>query len=147
MIGARQARLYAQTAVETAVPTADPHALILLLYDGAVVAIGQAIDCMQRADVPGKGRAIAKAIQIVEEGLKASLDRNSTGDLAAQLARLYDYMAARLLFANLKNEVSHLVEVRDLLCGLRDAWAAIGARRPHAPGGDDPVRLAATVTV
>ena len=58
-------------------------------------------------------------------GLRASLDVESGGDLAERLAALYDYMAERLLFANLKNSLAAMEEVSELLTGLRDAWAQI----------------------
>lgn len=122
----RQARAYANTALETGVAAAGPHQLVLMLFDGAIVAITQAAEGIQRGDVKAKAAAIAKAIQIVDEGLQASLNDNAGGPLAAQLRQLYDYASARLLLASLKNEIGQLTEVRTLLAGLREAWAAIG---------------------
>lgn len=123
---------YKQVAVDTAVASADPHRLTLMLYDGALEAVRQASACMQQGLVAEKGRLLGKAVRIVEEGLKASLDRNAGGRLAQQLASLYDYASLRLLQANLRNDAKALDEVTGLLEDLRSAWAQIGAAAPAA---------------
>lgn len=123
---------YKQVAVDTAVASADPHRLTLMLYDGALEAVRQTAACMQQGLVAEKGRLLGKAVRIVEEGLKASLDRNAGGKLAQQLASLYDYASLRLLQANLRNDAKALDEVTSLLGDLRSAWAQIGAAAPAA---------------
>jgi flagellar protein FliS len=119
------AQSYAKVGIEAAVESSDPHRLILMLFDGAITAISLAKIHMDAGDIPQKGMAISKAIDIVTNGLQASLDMESGGDLAGRLAGLYDYMAQRLLFANLKNSAAALDEVSELLTSLRDAWAEI----------------------
>lgn len=119
------AQSYAKVGIEAAVESSDPHRLILMLFDGAITAVSLAKIHMDAGDIPQKGMAISKAIDIVTNGLQASLDMDSGGDLAGRLAGLYDYMAQRLLFANLKNSAAALDEVSELLTSLRDAWAEI----------------------
>ena len=119
------AETYAKVGVDVAVETSNPHRLILMLFDAAVAAISMARIHMQAGDIPQKGAAISKAIDLITNGLSASLDKDSGGELAERLAALYDYMAQRLLFANLKNSQAALDEVQELLTGLRDAWAQI----------------------
>ncbi len=119
---------YAQVGVETGVASADPHKLILMLYDGALAAICAARLAISRSEIPAKGAAISKAIAIVDGGLKASLDVEAGGALAERLADLYDYMLSRLLAANLRNDTTLLDEVAHLLEELRSAWAQIGQR-------------------
>ncbi|WP_374341933.1 flagellar export chaperone FliS [Azonexus sp.] len=116
---------YAKVGVEVAVETADPHQLILILFDGALAAIALARIQMENGQIPEKGASISKAINLITNGLKASLNMESGGELSARLAVLYDYMAQRLIAANLKNSVAALDEVRDLLQGLREAWAEV----------------------
>ena len=116
---------YAKVGVEVAVETADPHQLILILFDGAMAAIALARIQMENGQIPEKGASISKAINLITNGLKASLNMESGGELSARLAVLYDYMAQRLIAANLKNSVAALDEVRDLLQGLREAWAEV----------------------
>lgn len=120
---------YAQVGVETGVASADPHRLILMLFDGALAAIAAARLAMSRGEVAAKAAAITKAIAIVDGGLKASLDTGAGGALAMRLADLYDYMLKQLLLANLRNETTTLDEVSRLLNELRGAWAQIGGKR------------------
>ena len=123
---------YAKAGIETGVETADPHKLILMLFEGALLAVASASLHMKRnenaADVARKGEAISKAINIITNGLKASLDQSAGGELSARLAALYDYMATRLLYANQHNQPAVLDEVSHLLAELKDAWAQIGGK-------------------
>lgn len=119
------AESYAKVSVDAAIETADPHRLVLMLFDGAMAAVSLARIHMMAEDIPQKGAAISKAIDLISSGLKASLDMESGGGLSERLAALYDYMAQRLLFANLKNSVAALDEVSELLNSLRDAWSQI----------------------
>lgn len=127
--------VYAQVGVETGVAAADPHKLILMLFDGTHAAICAARLAIHRNDIPGKAAAISKAIAIIDGGLKASLDVKAGGVLAERLASLYDYMLGRLLAANLGNDTSLLDEVNRLLDELRGAWAQIGQRNGGEPAG------------
>ncbi len=72
--------------------------------------------------------AVSKAIEIIINGLKVSLDMNAGGELAERLAALYDYMSERLLYANLHNSQPALDEVSGLLASLREAWAGIAGQ-------------------
>jgi flagellar protein FliS len=122
----RAVNTYARVGVETGVAAADPHRLILMLFDGALAAITQASGAIARKDVSAKGAAISKAIAIIDGGLKASLDVKAGGLLAERLSGLYDYMLQRLLIANLRADPEVLSEVSRLLNELRGAWAQIG---------------------
>lgn len=126
------AESYAKVSVDAAVETSDPHRLVLMLFDGAIAAVSLARIHMEAGQIPQKGAAISKAIDLVVNGLQASLDREAGGDLAERLAALYEYMAQRLLFANLKNSVAALDEVSELLSGLREAWAQIAPNEQAA---------------
>jgi flagellar secretion chaperone FliS len=121
---------YAQVGMETGVASADPHRLILMLFDGTLAAISGARLAMGRGEIPAKGAAISKAIAIIDGGLKASLDVKAGGALAERLSGLYDYMMRRLLAANLRNDTVVLDEVTHLLNELRGAWAQIGRSAP-----------------
>jgi flagellar protein FliS len=90
---------------------------------------------MAAGRIAEKGKALGKAVRIVEEGLKASLDQRAGGALCVQLAQLYDYASLRLLQANLRNDRAALDEVDRLLGELRAAWALID---PKARGSAKP---------
>lgn len=123
----RGAAAYSSVGVETGVSTADPHKLILMLFEGALLQIGTAVIALEKKDVPTKGMAISKAIEIILNGLKVSLDYEAGGELAQRLGALYDYMTQRLLYANLHNSRPAMDEVTQLLTDLKSAWETIGS--------------------
>ncbi len=126
------ASAYAKVGIETGVMAASPHKLIVMLYDGALTAIRNAQAHMKAGNIAEKGSQISKAIKIIENGLRASLDREVGGQIAQGLDSLYEYMGHRLLMANLHNAPDMLEEVHRLLSDLRDAWNAIGNVPPAA---------------
>lgn len=117
---------YSQVGVETSIASASPHKLISMLFDGAILAISHGRLHMQQGNVAAKGAAISKAIAIIDEGLKVSLDEDAGGELAQNLKALYEYMSNRLLMANIKNDAQGLDEVARLLGELKGAWEQIG---------------------
>jgi flagellar protein FliS len=122
---ASPSQTYARVGVETGVMAANPHKLILMLFDGALLSVATAIHAMQEGNIAMKGESVSKAIDIVTNGLKASLDFTTGGDLAPRLAALYDYICDRLLFANLRNDKAALMEAAHLLAELKSAWVEI----------------------
>lgn len=145
-------KAYAKVGVESGALGADPHKLIAMLYQGALLAIANAKNAMMRKDVAAKGAAISKAITIIDEGLLASLDKNVGGELADNLAALYEYMSRRLLVANLNNDMAVLDEVAHLLNDLKGAWDSIrstvipaAAPSPAQTASQPAVKPAATV--
>jgi flagellar secretion chaperone FliS len=121
------ASAYSQVGVETGVTAASPHKLILMLFDGAIMALGSATRHMAENNIPAKGQDISKAIEIITNGLRVSLDLEAGGELADRLFALYDYMTVRLLHANLRNDLAAIEEVSGLLGELRSAWEEIAA--------------------
>lgn len=121
------AAAYAQVGLESAVRSADPHRLILLLFQGAESGIALAKESITQNNLYSKSQAISKSVDIINNGLLASLDR-SVGDLPEKLASLYDYMSMRLLQANLKNDINALDEVATLLAEIRSAWEEIAPK-------------------
>ncbi|MDP9902305.1 flagellar export chaperone FliS [Variovorax ginsengisoli] len=121
---------YARLGIETTVMSASPHQLITMLFEGAATAIGLARHYMAVGDIPAKSKAISKAIGIVEDGLKASLDAEAAGPegaaLVANLTELYDCVVQRLLYANLRNDPQWLDQAEELLENVASAWRSIG---------------------
>ncbi len=120
--GSNSVRSYADIGLETQVLGATPERLITLLYLGARAAIGQARIHMQEGRIADRGAAISKAIKIVDEGLKTGLNMEAGGDIAINLARLYDYIVRTLLTANLKADAEQLDIADRLLADLAEAW-------------------------
>lgn len=142
-------KAYANIAIESNAHSSDPHKLILMLYQGALLSIASAKNQMIRKEISAKGLSISRAISIINDGLKASLDLKVGGPLAVNLSDLYTYMIQRLLVANLKNDTAILDEVSSLLLELRGAWESIRQAEPrpqvqaHAP--HQPVEKTALV--
>ena len=124
----RAANAYTQVGLETGVSDADPHKLLLMLFVGALLTIATAPAAIERNDIPGKGQAISKAIEIINDGLKISLDYEAGGELAERLGALYDYMTSRLLYANIHSSRPTLDEVGGLLRDIKGAWESIGTQ-------------------
>jgi flagellar protein FliS len=123
---------YVKVGEETGVAAASPHQLIVMLFDGALVAVRAAQQYMKSGNIPAKGQSISKAIMIIDGGLRASLNLEVGGDIAKNLSALYEYMSKQLLIANLKNQPETLEMVHGLLLDLKEAWEAIGTK-PAAP--------------
>jgi flagellar protein FliS len=134
----RGVNAYANVGLETGIASASPHKLIVMLYDGALVALLSAKTNIAANNIAAKGTSISKAITIIDNGLRASLDKDAGGEIAANLDALYDYMSRRLLHANLKNDVPAIEEVHRLLTDLREAWVAIGDKVAQPAGAATP---------
>lgn len=133
------ASAYAKIGLETAVMSASQTQLVTMLFDGARAAIGMARHHMVNNDIQAKGNAISKAINIIDNGLKASLDAEAGGKegaaLVANLAALYDYINQRLMYANLRNDPELLNEADRLLENIGSAWREIDSKKQSQEPG------------
>lgn len=124
------ANAYAKISTESGAMSASPHQLIVMLFDGAKTAITMARHHMANGEIAAKGKAISKAINIIDNGLKASLDADAGGTagaaLVTNLSALYDYINQRLMYANLRNDPALLDEADRLLADISSAWNEIG---------------------
>lgn len=116
------ARAYARVGLETQVGSASPQRLITLLFDGALAAIAKARHQLETRDIAGRGQSISKAVDIVQNGLMSSLNREAGGELADNLHELYDYIIRQLLLGNLQADDAALQRCATLLGQIADAW-------------------------
>ena len=121
-VNSRAAAAYQRIAAETSVQAASPHQLVGLLYDALLQAIASARGAIARGDIAAKGVAIGKSVRLIEEGLKAGLNLDQGGEIAANLHKMYTYSVMRLTQANVRNDEALLDECQRLLTPLRDAW-------------------------
>ncbi|EQB7361612.1 flagellar export chaperone FliS [Escherichia albertii] len=122
MYAVKGTQAYAQIGVESAVMSASQQQLVTMLFDGVLSALVRARLFMQDNNPQGKGASLSKAINIIENGLRVSLDEESQDELTQNLIALYSYMVRRLLQANLRNDVSAVGEVESLMRNIADAW-------------------------
>ena len=73
---------YAQVSLESGAASASPHQLIVMLFDGALSALLRARILMNGGDIAGKGTALSKAINIIDNGLKGGTDPQQGGEIA-----------------------------------------------------------------
>ncbi len=114
---------YRQLGIESEVNTASSHRLIQMLFEGAISKLAAAQGALDRGDLATKGETLSRAISIIA-GLRSSLDL-STGDIAANLDRLYEYMNIRLLEASAQKDTQKIAEVSQLLKTLKSGWDEI----------------------
>jgi flagellar secretion chaperone FliS len=119
------ARAYRHVGIETGVAGASAHQLVAMLFDGVLDSIAQARGAISAGHTETKGRAISRAVRIIDEGLRSALNTDAGGTLALDLRDLYSYITLRLTQANLNNDDAALAECARLIEPLRGAWQAI----------------------
>lgn len=120
--GRPTAQAYANIGLETKVFSASPEELISLLFDGARAAVMKAKLHLANHQIAERGQALSKAIDIVETGLKSSINQEKGGEIAAQLITTYDLIIYHLMQANLRAELKHLDIAEQMLTTLSDTW-------------------------
>ena len=132
-VNMRSANAYRAVGVETIVAGADPHQLVALLYEALLQALNSTKHALQTKDIAAKGKAIGRAVRLIEEGLKAGLNDAQGGELALHLRSLYDYCIVRLSEANLKSDEAMVDEVLSLIQPLAQAWTQIRPEVMNSP--------------
>lgn len=117
---------YQQVGLESDIRGADPHHLIVLLFDGVDAALAHAQSQLVNNDLVGKTESLNKAISIILDGLSASLNIEAGGELSQNLAALYDYMVRRLIHANIQKDSAAIREVQGLIGEIGGAWREMG---------------------
>lgn len=115
--------------------TAPPEQILIMLYDGAIRFVRQAKVATEAGRLGEKATAISRAIAIITE-FSNTLDHEVGGEIAADLAQLYDFMVAELSHVNGNGDADRLAPVESILLELREAWveaAKIYAREKQMP--------------
>ncbi len=124
MYAATALKQYQSVNVQAQVFDTTPHRLIQMLMEGGLGRLAQARGAMERGQVALKGELLGKSIAIIG-GLREGLDLQKGGEIAENLDRLYEYMAGRLLEANLKDDIGLVEEVAGLLREIKSGWDGI----------------------
>jgi flagellar protein FliS len=106
------------------ISTSSQGQLILMLYDGALQAVNQSIQCMDRKEIAEQSRYILKAQDIINE-LSSALDMKLGGEVAKTLEQLYQFVLNQLIQANITSDTMYLESIIKVLTPLRDAWSRI----------------------
>ena len=115
-----------QTSVyeNAAVTTQNKGRLIIMLYDGAIKFLNQAIHALETGDMEAKGKYIGRAQEIVIE-LNTILNMEDGGEISQNLRKLYNFILQHLTQANIKRDTQMILEVINLLKELNTGWKAI----------------------
>lgn len=121
---------------KTAITTASREKILLMLYEGCIRFIRQAIKAMEEKRIADKGKFISKATAIISE-LMATLDFKVGGELAQDLENLYVFMIDKLIEGNIENNVECLKSVEKLMGTLYVAWKDV-IENPREDGVPSP---------
>ena len=103
------------------VMTADPKKLVMMCYEEAIHCLQMAKAMYASKNYEAKGRALAKALDILNE-LREALDFEKGGVIAKNLDVLYGFMTKHLLNADRRRDLKALDQVLSMLGELKSAW-------------------------
>ena len=109
------------TYKKTSVETASKEQILLMLYQAAIKNCKKGIEAIENKNIAKKGEYIGKMQDIIVE-LSNSLDFEVGGDVAKELASLYDYILYSSTQANIKIDKTHLEGCLRVLNTLYDGW-------------------------
>lgn len=109
------------------VGTADPGALVVQLFDGALRFLRRAQRAAAASDQPAVALAVNRAHAIIAE-LSNVLDHEKGGELADQLDALYNFALLHLTRGLLDPSPQYIDEVIAILEPIRDAFDAARER-------------------
>ena len=120
---------------DSAVLTATPEQLVVMLYDGAVRFLRQAEVALGEGAFLHGFEKLGRGEAILDE-LLATLNMD-TGEIAERLQAIYVFCKKTLIEARLQRSPEKVAHVIALLTNLREAWAKLSeqaaSQRAAAP--------------
>ncbi len=113
--------MYSNDYLKNQIATASREQLLIMFYDGAIRFTAQAKIAIENNNIEGRNYAIQKACAIVTE-LAATLDHKIGGKIAEDLDALYAFMLKQFNNASVKNDISPLIAIENILSDLRQTW-------------------------
>ncbi len=126
---------YRQTAIETATPTR----LVVMLYDGAIRFLSSALPEMHARRYDAQTRLIGRAQAIIAH-LRDTLDYEKGGAVAHDLETCYVALYDALTDANINDKPEKLQQAIDAMRELREAWIEVDR---HCQAGKGQTSLTA----
>lgn len=103
---------------------APPEQLTLMLYNGCLKFIDEGIAAIEEKKYEDANTFLQKAQRIISE---FRLTLNMQYEISHQLLPLYNYVYDRLVEGNIKSDTSKVIEAKEIISELRDAW--VGAMK------------------
>jgi flagellar secretion chaperone FliS len=110
---------------DSAILTAPPERLVVMLYDGAHRFLYQAAAAMRAGDLSTTNERLQRAEAIIKE-LRSTLNFDA-GEIAHRLEGIYAFCQRHLLEARLKRDPERVEQVMGLLGELREGWNGISS--------------------
>jgi flagellar protein FliS len=114
-----------QAYAESAVLTASPEQLVVMLYDGAVRFLRQSAEAMRVGQLEQSRNKMRRGEAIIDE-LNNCLDM-SYGDVPSRLRSIYLFCKRHLIQANVQSDPAAIDTVVRLLGELRDSWDQVAS--------------------
>lgn len=116
------ASLYGRIELAGRVENANPHALVMLLFDELEVAMLR----IRRAVEQGReATSLPRAMDIVQ-ALRMSIDHQRGGDLAASLSAVYEEALGHLVLGMQRRSAARIAHAESMIRDIADAWRQIG---------------------
>jgi flagellar protein FliS len=116
---------------QTQAATATKVQLVIMLYDGAIRFLSQALEKMASRELEPRHNCMIRAQRIIAE-LMGSLDMEQGGEIAANLQRIYIFMLNSLAMANHEDSSDPVRAVIAELRALRESWAEVDRMEKQA---------------
>ena len=116
----RAHRTYADNQRETSVSSAKPVELVAMVYQRLLdhLQTGKA----QMAEGEDSSESFTKAIDLITTGLESCLDKEKGGEIAQNLAFIYDWAGKEIIRARLRRDPEMIQGVINAFVPLAEAW-------------------------
>lgn len=125
-----------QTYKSNEVSTASKMKLVILMYDGAIRFLKECKKKIKAGDIPGRGLYISRAQKVISE-LQDSLNASKGGEVASNLARLYNFLMRNLSEANIDADEAKVDESIKVMECLREGWSDVITAAPLEQAGEN----------
>ncbi|MBN1518252.1 flagellar export chaperone FliS [Candidatus Sumerlaeota bacterium] len=126
-----------QTYHRTSVQTADRVYVVVLLYEKAISNLNQATMHLDgELDECDWSKRMSNTQDILNY-LHSALDFKQGGEIAANLAKLYDYIRDIVNDGTIHRDAEKLREARGLLAELLEGWRGIAKDNPGATAAEN----------
>lgn len=116
---------------KTAITTASPLQLVVMLYDGALRFMHQGRQAIVDRNLAEQNEKLQRAQRIIAE-LTACLDMEQGGEIAQNLFALYDFAYNRLVSANMEDRADYVDQAIKVFSDLRESWVQVEAQQRSA---------------
>lgn len=106
---------------ETSVQSASREKLLLMLYEGCIRFMKQALLAIDKKDIAGRGMNIGRAYDIVNE-LNNTLNHDAAPEIASNLEQLYMFVTEQLTKSNATGQRKPLEDGLKIMEMLYTGW-------------------------